>query len=78
LTGELVQLTTAASEPEAAVICGYLESHGIHATYDKGGIYQPFYGGGGGTGEAYIGRQEILVQAEDADEARRLLEDLPR
>ena len=32
----IVKLTEAGSEPEAAMICGFLESRGIRATYDKG------------------------------------------
>jgi hypothetical protein len=59
------------------MICGYLESRGINATYDKGGVFQPFFGGGGGTGEAYIGRQEILVRSEDLEQARKALSELP-
>ena len=57
MSDDVVQLTVASSESEAAMICGYLEARGIHATYDKGGVFQPFYYGGGGTGEAYLGRQ---------------------
>jgi hypothetical protein len=78
LSDDVVQLTVASSESEAAMICGYLESRGIHATYDKGGVFQPFYYGGGGTGEAYLGRQEILVRAEDLERARAALERLPQ
>jgi hypothetical protein len=77
LTDELVQLTVAASESEAAMICGYLRSRVIQATYDKGGVFQPFYGGGGGTGEAYMGRQEILVRATDLEKAKEALAALP-
>jgi len=77
LNDELVAVTTAPSEPEAAMICGFLASYGIDATYDTGGVTQPVLGGAAGLGEAFIGRQQILVRAEDLDEARRLLEDLP-
>ncbi|HEX3807333.1 MAG TPA: hypothetical protein VHV52_11195 [Gaiellaceae bacterium] len=69
----VVKLTEAASELEAAEICGYLATHGIEATYDKGGIAQP---GLGGPGEAFVGRQEILVRADDAERAAALLRDL--
>jgi putative signal transducing protein len=71
-----VPLTSAASESEASVIVGYLASCGIEATYDKGGMPQPFAAGGGGMGAAFGGRQEILVRAEDVDEAQRLLKDV--
>ena len=70
-------LTSAGSESEAAVIVGYLASCGIEATYDKGGVPQPFAAGGGGMGAAFGGRQEILVKAEDLEEAQRALRDLP-
>ena len=32
------------------MLCGYLASRGIHLTYDKGGVFQPLYGGGGPSG----------------------------
>jgi hypothetical protein len=56
------------------MICGYLESNGIHAEYDKGGVdaFLPYATG------PYSGRQEIVVRAEDLDEAERLLKELPR
>ena len=59
------------------MICGFLADAGIEATYDAGGVTQPALGGGSGLGGAFIGRQQILVRAEDLDEARRLLEELP-
>jgi hypothetical protein len=59
------------------MICGYLASCGIEATYDKGGIFQPLFGGGGGTGDASMGRQEILVRSEDLEQARKALSELP-
>jgi hypothetical protein len=58
---------------EAAVICGYLESNGIDATSDGGGVFQPIgvmLREGAGPG---VRRQEILVRAEDAERARQLL-----
>jgi hypothetical protein len=76
LSDDLVQLTVASSEAEAAMICGYLASRGIHSTYDKGGVFQPLYGGGGLSG-ASVGRQEILVLARDLDAAKAALGDLP-
>jgi hypothetical protein len=39
-------------------------------------VPQPFSVGGGGMGSAFGGRQEILVRAEDLDEAQRLLKDV--
>ena len=77
MSDDLVQLTVASSEAEAAMICGYLASRGIHSTYDKGAVFQPFYGGGGGTGQAFVGRQEILVLAQDLDAAKAALGELP-
>ena len=76
MSDDLVQLTVASSEAEAAMICGYLASRGIHSTYDKGGAFQPLYGGGGLSG-ASVGRQEILVLARDLDAAKAALGDLP-
>jgi hypothetical protein len=35
----MVPLTSASSETEASVICGYLATNGIKATYDKGGVF---------------------------------------
>jgi hypothetical protein len=55
-----------ATEAEAATIVGYLESEGIRAVYDKGGVE--------GLGNMWlgpgIGRQQILVKASDLDAAR--------
>ncbi len=75
---EVVKLTEASSESEASMICGFLESHGIRATYDKGGVAQPLLAFAFNAGEAYTGRQEILVRADDAERAARLLAELPR
>ena len=75
---EVVKLTEAESEAEASMICGFLGSHGIRAAYDKGGVTQPLMGLASFTGEAYTGRQEILVRAEDAQRAAKLLAELPR
>jgi hypothetical protein len=76
---EVVKLTEASTEMEASMICGYLESHGVRAAYDKGGVFQPTgWAAVAGTGEAFLGRQEILVRAADAERAAKLLADLPR
>lgn len=73
-----MKLTEASSEQEASMVCGFLESHGIRATYDSGGVSQPFTGLAGLTGEAFGGRQEILVHTNDAERAAKLLAELPR
>jgi hypothetical protein len=74
LSDEVVKLTEAGSEPEAVEICGYLESNGIKAMYDTGGVTGP--GGISQIGGSFGGGQEILVRAEDAERARELLADL--
>ena len=60
---------------EATEICGYLESVGIRAVYDKGGVL-----GAAGMWNTYtganVGRQEILVGAADLDAARQALASL--
>lgn len=70
-----MKLTEASSEMEASMICGFLESHGIRATYDKGDIVQPLDWANAAAGS---GRQEILVGAKDAERAAELLAHLPR
>jgi hypothetical protein len=72
LSDDVVTLTVASSESEAAMICGYLESQGIRATYDKGGVFQPL-GGLAGEGLGFVGRQQILVRADDLSKARAAL-----
>jgi hypothetical protein len=69
LSDNVVKLTEVGTEAEAATICGYLESQGIHATYDKGGISSALaaYTGPGG------GPQQVLVLAEELDAARAAL-----
>jgi hypothetical protein len=69
----IVKLTEAADEPEAAMICGFLESRGIRATYDKGTIDATPVSAMSG---AYVGRQEIVVRAEDLAAAREALAEL--
>ena len=59
------------------MLCGYLESHGIRATHDQGGIHQSrrFIRAEAMGGTAYSGRQEILVLAVDLERAQELLEE---
>jgi hypothetical protein len=75
LSDNFVRLTEVSSEAEAATICGYLESLGIHATYDKGGTFPGMNTGLDpvGIGAAHAGRQEILVRTEDLEAAREAL-----
>jgi hypothetical protein len=65
-------LTVVPTEAEAAELCGYLESQGIRAVYDKGGI--------AGLGNMWLGpglgQQQILVKASDLDAARQALASL--
>ena len=56
------------------MICGYLESQGIHAMYDKGNV-PGFMNAWSGP---YVGRQEILVSAADLAAARDALASLER
>jgi len=65
-------LTVVGSEAEAATICGYLESQGIRATYDKGNVpgFMNTWSG------PHLGQQEIVVRASDAEAARRALASL--
>ena len=69
MNDNVVKLTEVGTEAEAATIVGYLESQGIHASYDKGGTSSALsaYSGPGG------GEQQILVRAEQLDEARAAL-----
>ena len=69
MSGDLAKLTEVGTEAEAATICGFLESQGIHATYDKGGTSSALAAYSGPSG----GQQEILVRAEDLDTARAAL-----
>jgi hypothetical protein len=79
----LVKLMEAANESEAAIVVGYLESQGVRATYDRGSVVGPPMAGLGGgfspagSGGSGVGRQEILVRAEDLEAARAALENLP-
>jgi hypothetical protein len=59
---------------EAVTICGYLEANGIWATYDPSGVVgRPL--GGAPYGGPSIAREGIRVRAEDAERARKLLEE---
>jgi hypothetical protein len=84
LSDEAVKLTEAESEAEAVMICGYLQSAGIQATYDRGGVMGPPMGGLGGglsvwgSGQFSAGRQEILVHARDLKKAQAALAELPK
>ena len=69
MSDKVVKLIEVGSEAEAATIVGYLESQGIHATYDKGGISSAL-AAYSGPGE---GGQQILVLAEELDAARAAL-----
>jgi hypothetical protein len=69
LSDKVVKLTEVGNEAEAATIVGFLESQGIHATYDKGGTSSAL-AAYSGPGE---GRQQILVLAEELDAARAAL-----
>ena len=65
---QTVVLTVVSSEPEADVVCGLLRSAGIECAYrDTEAIESPL--------EDFIaaGPREILVHAEDLDDARALL-----
>jgi hypothetical protein len=75
LSENFAKLTEANSEAEAAMICGYLESLGINASYEKSRLF-PGMGTAAdpvGIGAAHAGRQEILVHAEDLEAAREAL-----
>jgi len=69
LSDDVVAVTVAFSEPEAAEICGYLRENGIQASYDKGGVES-----GLAWATPQVGPQEIVVRAEDEARARELLE----
>jgi len=75
LSDGLVKLTEANSEAEAAMICGFLESLGIGASYEKSRIF-PGMGTAAdpvGIGAAHAGRQEILVRPADLETALEAL-----
>jgi hypothetical protein len=84
LSDDVVKLTEVESEAEAAMLCGFLSSAGIEATYDRGGIVGPPMGGLGGglsvwgSGQFSAGRQEILVHARDLTKAQAALAELPK
>jgi hypothetical protein len=64
------------------MICGLLREHGIECAYDQGGLTGLFALGGHGAAGAilpgvnmdgHVGPQQILVHAEDEEEARAVL-----
>ena len=65
-------MTVVPTEVEAAELCGYLETQGIRAVYDKGGI--------AGLGNMWLGpgmgQQQILVKSSDLDAAKQALASL--
>jgi hypothetical protein len=72
MSDDVVKIAEAGSEQEAAIICGLLDSNGIQAMYDNGGVYQPL-ASPAYFGMVFAGRQEILVHAKDAERAAQLL-----
>jgi hypothetical protein len=65
---QTVVLTVVSSEPEADVLCGLLRSAGIECAYrDPEAIESPL------EDFTAAGPREILVHAEDLDDARALL-----
>jgi hypothetical protein len=72
----IAKLMEASSEPEAAMICGFLESRGIPATYDKGSVEAAPMAPGGAMSGPFIGQQEIVVRAKDLEAAREALAEL--
>jgi hypothetical protein len=71
MSQDLVKVAEAENEMEASVICGFLESNGIRATYDKGGTGQ--FPAWQVNNLPFSGRQEILVRGHDAERAATLL-----
>jgi hypothetical protein len=67
------RLTEAANEPEASVICGFLGSRGITASYEKAS--SPL---GGMFPTANSGRYEILVRADQLEAAQAALAEADR
>jgi hypothetical protein len=68
--GEGVVLTVVASEPEAEIVCGLLQSNGIDCAFrDTEEIDSPL------EDFTAAGPQEILVREADLEAARALLPD---
>ena len=68
MSAELVRLTLAANPAEAEAVRGLLRTEGIESVRRQTDF-------GAGTMDGFSGgQQEILVQPEDLDEARTLLE----
>ena len=55
------------------MICGYLGSLGIDASYEKSRIFPASGVGAASMGAGHIGPQVIRVRAEDLDAAREAL-----
>ena len=68
-TMELVRLTVVPNEPEAEIVCGMLRVNGVMCSFRKTDIAA----GAWTEGFARGGPVEILVQADDFAEARKLL-----
>jgi hypothetical protein len=64
---DVVRLTIVGSKGEADVICSLLRAHGIDCV-DRGADLSAEQGGG------FLGWREILVNEDDLDPARELLE----
>lgn len=59
----MITLSSYPSMPDASIVQGMLESHGIRAVLrDRNNEYVPIFGG-----------VDLLVSEQDYDEARRLL-----
>ena len=73
MSDDFVKVAEAPNEAEAATICGYLESLGIHATYDAIDLGTDIGLDPAGIDSGHTGHQEILVSPEDLDAARDAL-----
>ena len=65
---KLASLAVVPTESEAAVLCGLLRSNGRECSYR-----QTNFAAGAADGFPLGGPVEVLVSADDLDEARRLL-----
>jgi hypothetical protein len=68
---DLVQVALADNEPEAAMLCGLLESNGINAMYNSGGMPAAF--GLFRLRQGALGQRQVLVRAGDVEKARTVL-----
>jgi hypothetical protein len=76
MSDDVVKVAEAENEMEASLICGFLESQGIRATYDKGNVGQ--FPSWQVDNLPFSGRQEIVVRAHDAERAAQLLAERQR